>query len=92
VRVAPVPVKTIFAFGTSATLFELPVTVSEAAAVSTSLIVKLKADVGLSSFMVWLATVVIVGESLTVLTESWKVVVVVVVPSSTESVMTATPL
>ena len=55
----------MFATGTSAVLSELPVTVNEASGVSISVIVKARAVVGVSSFIVWSDIAVMVGRSLT---------------------------
>src|SRR5262245_65733427 len=51
-RLAPLPPRAMFAFGTSVVFDELAVTVSAAAAVSTSPTVKAMAPVGVSSFVV----------------------------------------
>ena len=65
VRLAPLPPKTMFAFGTSVVLDEVPVRVKLPAAVSTSPMVKAMALVAVSSLVLWLAMSEIVGLSLT---------------------------
>ena len=99
VREAPEPPMTRFALGISVVSEDVAVTVSEAAAVSTSPIVNASALVAVSSAVVVLAMSVIVGASFTAVTATVKVCVVVSTPppavpplSVTVTVMTAVPL
>ena len=60
-RLAPLPPNTMLAVGTSVVFDELPVSVSDAAGVSTSPTVKLRAAVAVSSFVVLSVTSEMVG-------------------------------
>src|SRR4051794_12756196 len=91
VRLAPLPPKAILALGTSAGLEELPVTVKLAGAVSTSPIVNAIAPLALSSLIVWLVRLEIVGGSFTGLTATVKVLSALAVPSLTVMVMVVVP-
>ena len=73
VRLAPLPPSTMEATGASAVLVLLAETVRAPGAVSTSPTVKASGPVAPSSAMVWLATGVIVGTSLTVVTSKRSV-------------------
>ena len=72
-------------------LLELPERVNEPAAVSTSLIVKAIAPVGVSSLTTLSLIYVIVGASLTALTVNRKVSGVVFTPSLTFTVIVVVP-
>ena len=61
VRLAPLPLMTILPLGISVVLLELPVSVSELAAVSVSPMVTASAEVAPPSLMVWLLTSEMVG-------------------------------
>ena len=87
----PEPPKTMLALGTRVMLDELPVTFRLAVGVSTSEMVKARAEVGVSSLMVWSRMLVMVGASLTLETVKIKVSVAVAVPSETVTVMVAVP-
>ena len=91
VRAAPEPPKIRFALGMSVGSEDVAATVSEPAAVSTSLIVKTSAPVALSSAMLVSAMSVIVGTSFTASTVTTKVSLVVAVPSLTVTVIVAVP-
>ena len=73
VRDPPLPPKTMLLFGTSVRFEEVPETPSEPSAVSTSLIVKGIALVGVSSLVLLFVISDIVGKSLTEFTVSWNV-------------------
>ena len=92
VRFAPPPPRTRLASGTSVWSEEVAVTIRLAAAVSTSPTVTASAPVAVSSVVVWSATSLIVGGSLTAVTVRTKVSLVVAVPSSTVTVIVAVPL
>ena len=88
---APLPPRTILAFGTRAVFEEEAETPRLAAGVSKSPTVKLNAEVLIPSAMVWLAISEIVGTSFTALTVSVKVSLTDAVPSLTETVTIAVP-
>ena len=90
VRFAPEPPNTIFAFGTNVVLLELPLNVNDAAAVSTSPIVKEIALVAVSSFTVTSAMLLMVG-ALFALTVNVNVSDAVKEPSLTVTVMVTVP-
>ena len=93
VRDAPLPPKTILAFGMIVVLLELPVRVSVPTALSTSPTVTASAAVALSSLIIWGPGPVIVGASFKALTVTVKVVGVVFTPSLTfKVIVTAGPL
>jgi hypothetical protein len=92
VRFAPLPPKTMFAFGTKVGLFALPLTVRLAAAVSTSPTVKLSGPTATPALVLWFAIGVIVGGSFTAVTVSPKLVGVLSAPSLTVTVIVAVPL
>lgn len=77
VRLAPLPPKVRFAFGTAAVLLELAVTIKLAGAVAGSPTVKANAPVPLGKVTFWLAITVIVGAEAELETFTWNVVVVV---------------
>lgn len=60
-RFAPLPPKTIFAFGTSVVFEEVPVTTKAAAAVSASLTLNASAPVDVFALTVWSPITEIVG-------------------------------
>ena len=91
VRLAPLPPKTMFAFGTNVGLDELPLTVKLPAAVSTSLTAKPIASVAVFTEILWLGMLEIVGASFTALTVSRKLVLLLNEPSLTETVIVAVP-
>ena len=82
----------MFAFGMSAGLLLVAVTVSVSAAVSASPTVNASGPTVPLSGTTWFATGVIVGVSLTALTVTRNVRLVVVTPSLTVTVMVAVPL
>jgi hypothetical protein len=90
VRLAPDPPNTMFAFGTSVVLLDVPLTVSEATAVSKSPTVNAIALVAVSSFVDCAAISLIVG-ALFVFTVSKNVSEVVKDPSLTDTVIVADP-
>jgi hypothetical protein len=92
VRFAPDPPNTMFTFGTSVVLLELPLTVKVPAAVSKSPIVKEIALVAVFMFVELFAISLIVGASLTAVTVNTNVSVAVNVPSLTVTVIVAVPL
>src|SRR5262245_13174226 len=91
VRLAPLPPKTRFAFGTSVGLDELRRTARRAAAVARSPTVKASGPTGTPTEVDWLARLDRVGASLTAVTVSGKLVVAVSWPSLTVSVIVAEP-
>jgi hypothetical protein len=90
VRLAPDPPNTMFAFGTSVVLLELPLTVKLATAVSISPTVNESALVAVSSFVDWFAISLIVG-ALFEFTVKTNVSLAVNVPSLTVTVIVAVP-
>src|SRR6266403_1497871 len=92
VRLAPLGLMTTFPLGTRAVSDDVPVTLRSPIRLSMSPMVKLKAPVVPSSAMVWSATLVMVGASLTAVTVTKNEVVVVADPSVTLSVMVVAPL
>jgi hypothetical protein len=92
VRFAPLPPNTIFPFGTSVVLFELPLTVRLPAAVSTSPTVKLRGPVVPFRAIDWFAMSVIVGVSFTALTVKTNGSLALSCPSLTVTVIVADPL
>src|SRR5882672_136738 len=92
VRLAPLGLITTFALGTKAVSDEVPLTLRSPITLSMSPMVKLNAPVVPSSAMVWSATLVMVGASLTAVTVTKNEVVVVADPSVTLSVMVVAPL
>src|SRR5206468_1005485 len=95
VRLAPLPPKTMFAFGTRLGLDEVPRRLRLALGVSTSVTVKASAPVGVSSRIVGFPMALMVGGSLTAFTVTRKLRVVrllIVPPSLTVTVIVAAPL
>src|SRR5882762_7024644 len=92
VRLAPLGLMTTFALGTKAVSDELPVTLRSPIRLSMSPMVKLNAPVVPSSAIVWSATLVMVGASLTAVTVTKNEVVVMSDPSVTLNVMVVVPL
>src|SRR6267378_3482444 len=92
VRLAPLGLITTFALGTRAVSDELPVTLRSPIRLSMSPMVKLNPPVVPSSAIVWSATLVMVGASLTAVTGTKNEVVVMSDPSVTLSVMVVAPL
>ncbi len=90
VRFEPEPPNTIFAFGTSVVLLELPLNVKDDAAVSTSPTVTAIALVAVSSFTVTSEMLLIVG-ALFALTVNVNVSEAVKEPSLTVTVMVTVP-
>jgi len=92
VRFAPLPPNTIFAFGTSVVADELPETVRFAAAVSPSPTVKANGPVDCPAVTDWLEIVEIVGAVFGAFTVKEKLVLVVLVPSLTDTVICEVPV
>ena len=91
VRLAPLPLKTMFSLGTKVVFDEEAITVRLAAGVSASPTVKAIAGVGTSSLVVWSAMSEMVGGSFTALTVSTKMSLAVSDPSLTATVIVAVP-
>ena len=92
VRLAPLPPRRMFAFGTSWRFDDAPVTTRPPAGVSTSPTVKEIALVGVSSLVTWLAMTEIEGAWFTGVTLTTKFVLLVPpVPSVTVSVIVVVP-